>query len=63
MVRETHLYDILLVASNATVEEISRAYKKLALKYHPDKTNHDPQLTEKFKEMTRAYEVLKDSNQ
>lgn len=63
MVRETYLYDTLSVTSNATVEEISRAYKKLALKYHPDKTNHDPQLTEKFKEMTRAYEVLKDSKQ
>ncbi|KAI5969895.1 hypothetical protein CANMA_001037 [Candida margitis] len=63
MVRETYLYDTLSVTSNATIEEISRAYKKLALRYHPDKTNHDPQMTEKFKEMTRAYEVLKDSNQ
>ncbi|KAG5420321.1 hypothetical protein I9W82_002202 [Candida metapsilosis] len=63
MVRETYLYDTLSVRSNASIEEISRAYKKLALKYHPDKTNHDPQLTEKFKEMTRAYEVLKDSKQ
>lgn len=60
MVTETGLYDILSVAPSVTTEEISRAYKRLALKCHPDKTNHDPILTEKFKEMTRAYEILKD---
>lgn len=60
MVVETYLYDILSVLPDATVDEISRSYKKMALKCHPDKTNHDPQLTEKFKEMTRAYEILKD---
>ena len=60
MVRETYFYDILSVSSTATTEEISRSYKKLALKCHPDKTNHDPELTEKFKEMTRAYEILRD---
>lgn len=63
MVRETYFYDVLSISQNATTEEVSRAYKKLALKCHPDKTNHDPQLTEKFKEMTRAYEILKDSKQ
>lgn len=60
--RETHLYEILSVPPNATNEEISRSYKKIALKCHPDKTNHNPQLTEKFKEATRAYEILKDAN-
>lgn len=60
--RETHLYEILAVPPNATNEEISRSYKKIALKCHPDKTNHNPQLTEKFKEATRAYEILKDAN-
>lgn len=63
MVRETYFYDILSVSPTATTEEISRSYKKLALKCHPDKTNHNPELTEKFKEMTRAYEILRDSKQ
>lgn len=62
MVVETHLYDVLMVSVVATSEEISRSYKKLALKYHPDKTNHDPDLTEKFKAITNAYEVLRDIN-
>ncbi|CAX40342.1 DnaJ family protein chaperone, putative [Candida dubliniensis CD36] len=63
MVRETYFYDILSVNTSATTEEISRSYKRLALKCHPDKTNHDPELTEKFKQMTRAYEVLRDPKQ
>ncbi|KAK6453756.1 uncharacterized protein RJT20DRAFT_131179 [Scheffersomyces xylosifermentans] len=61
MVLETHLYDILAVPPGATTEEISKAYKRQALKCHPDKTNHNPQLTEQFKETTRAYEILRDS--
>lgn len=59
MVLETHLYDILLVSPDASTEEISKGYRKVALKCHPDKTNHDPELTEQFKEVTRAYEILK----
>lgn len=62
MVVETRLYDILAISPAASGDEISKSYKKIALKCHPDKTNHDPQLTEKFKQVTRAYEVLKDSN-
>lgn len=61
MVLQTHLYDVLMVSVTATLEEISRSYKKLALKYHPDKTNHDPDLTEKFKAIANAYEVLRDT--
>lgn len=63
MVFETHLYDVLTVPVTATPEEITKSYKRLALRYHPDKTNHDPDLTEKFKDVTRAYEVLKDPQQ
>lgn len=62
MVVETKLYDILSIGPNANVDEISRSYKKIALKCHPDKTNHDPKLTELFKKVTRAYEVLKDDS-
>lgn len=61
MAVETQLYDVLGVSPRCSVEEISKAYKKLALKYHPDKTNHDKVLTEKFKELTKAYEVLKNN--
>lgn len=61
MVLETRLYDILAISPGATGDEISKSYKKIALRCHPDKTNHDPQLTEKFKQVTRAYEVLKDT--
>lgn len=62
MVVETKFYDILSIGPTATVDEISKSYKKIALKCHPDKTNHDPKLTELFKRVTRAYEVLKDES-
>lgn len=62
MVHETHLYDILGVPTTASVEVIAKSYKKLALKYHPDKSS-DPALTEKFKDVARAYEVLSDQKQ
>lgn len=63
MVVESHLYELLSVPAAATADEISKAYKRLALKYHPDKNNHDAVLTEKFKEISRAYEILKDPTQ
>lgn len=62
MVLETYYYDMLSVSPLATTEEISKAYKKTALKCHPDKTNHDPKLTEQFKQLTQIYEVLRDDN-
>ncbi|XP_070502397.1 dnaJ homolog subfamily B member 6-like [Chironomus tepperi] len=55
-----NFYEILGVSYNATSEEIKKAYKKLALQYHPDK-NQGPQQeesTRKFREISKAYEVL-----
>jgi molecular chaperone DnaJ len=51
-------YEILGIAKGASDDEIKKAYRKLAIKYHPDKNPDDKQAEEKFKEAAEAYEVL-----
>lgn len=53
-------YEILGVSRKATDEEIKKAYRKLALTYHPDRNHGDQEAEEKFKEINQAYEVLGD---
>lgn len=55
------LYDTLEISENASSDEIKKAYRRLARKYHPD-INKDPEAEEKFKEINAAYEVLNDEN-
>lgn len=53
-------YAVLGVAQDASAEEIKRAYRKLAMQYHPDRTPGDKSAEARFKEVNEAYEVLKD---
>lgn len=54
-------YEVLDIDRNASTDEIKKAYRKLALKYHPDRNKGDKGAEDKFKEATEAYEVLRDS--
>lgn len=53
-------YDVLGVSKNADDREIKKAYRKLAMKHHPDKNPDDPKAEERFKEISEAYEILSD---
>src|SRR5262245_14718550 len=53
-------YEVLGVERTATAEEIKKSYRKLAVKYHPDKNPGDKAAEEKFKELGEAYEALND---
>src|ERR1041385_3250978 len=56
-------YEVLSVSRTATEQEIKSAYRRLAVKYHPDKNPNDASAEEKFKEAAEAYSVLSDSQQ
>jgi molecular chaperone DnaJ len=55
-------YKVLGVGKNASDEEIKKAYRKLARKYHPDRNPGDKQAEERFKEISAAYDRLTDAD-
>lgn len=54
------LYNILNLKKSSTPDEVKRAYRQLALKYHPDKNQNDPTAHEKFQDINRAHKILSD---
>ena len=60
MSTETDYYELLEVSKTASADEIKKSYRKLAMKYHPDRNPGDKEVETKFKEINEAYEVLKD---
>lgn len=55
-------YALLGVSRNSSADEIKKAYRKLAMQHHPDRNQGNPEAEKKFKELTAAYDVLKDEN-
>jgi molecular chaperone DnaJ len=55
-------YEVLGLSRQASDEEIKKSFKKLAMKYHPDRNPDNPKAEDSFKEAKEAYEVLSDSN-
>ncbi|MFI5239534.1 MAG: DnaJ domain-containing protein, partial [Gemmatimonadales bacterium] len=61
MAQTKDFYSVLGVSSSASQDEIKKAYRKLAKKYHPDANANDPKAAEKFKEISEANNVLGDA--
>jgi molecular chaperone DnaJ len=61
-IRKRDYYEVLGISRGTPEEEIKRAYRKLAVKFHPDKNPDDPHAEEKFKELGEAYDVLMDGD-
>jgi len=57
---DTEYYDLLEIKKDASPEEIKRAFRKQAMKYHPDRNPGDKEAEQKFKQINEAYEVLRD---
>lgn len=57
---ELDYYETLEITRNATTDEIKKAFRKLALKYHPDRNSGDKEAEEKFKQINEAYQILSD---
>src|ERR1700745_2894057 len=55
-------YEILGVSKSSSADEIKKAYRKVAMQYHPDRNVGDKEAEEKFKEAAEAYEVLSDDD-
>jgi len=62
MAEKKDYYEVLGISKEASEEEIKKAYRKLAVRFHPDKNPDDPEAAERFREATEAYEILKDEN-
>ncbi|WP_266365223.1 molecular chaperone DnaJ [Tellurirhabdus rosea] len=60
MATKRDYYEVLGVDKNASADDIKKAYRKMAIKFHPDKNPDDPTAEEKFKEAAEAYDVLSD---
>ncbi len=62
MAAKRDYYEVLGVSKGASADEIKKAYRKMAIKYHPDKNPGDKEAEEKFKEAAEAYDVLSDAD-